>query len=413
MTGAARRGSYGDVFRVREFTALWCTVALSRGGSQLARVALAVLAFQRTGSPAVTALVYALTLLPAIVGGSFLGRLADRYPRRDLLVVCAWSRAGLVALIAVPGIPLPVLCGLVFVVQLIESPAKAAQMALLPDILTGETHSLGVAAVTLTSQIVSLVAFPLGGVLVGLLGPNGALALTAAVFAAMAPVTKLGLHHRPATRPSGPGDEERSRGLRGGGRLILGSPPLRSLLALALLAGFYVIPEVLAAPYAAELGRGTTEVGLLMAAMPVGNVAGVFLLTRFVPAGARLRWLGPLAVASGLPLVFSAMAPGFVPSLLLWGLVGLLSAYQVTANTEFVRIVPRERRGEALGLASSLLVTGQGAGMLLGGLLADGVGVSPTLAIAGVAGCLAGIPPALGWRRARQELPREAYAPAG
>ncbi|WP_432863817.1 MFS transporter [Microbispora rosea] len=412
MAVGARRASYGDVFRTGEFTALWCTVALSRGGSQLARVALAVLAFQRTGSPAVTALVYALTLLPAIIGGSLLGRLADRFPHRDLLVVCAWSRAGLVALIAVPGIPLPVLCGLVFVVQVIESPAKAAQMALLPEILTGEIYSLGVAAITLTTQIVTLVAFPLGGVLVGLLGPNGTLVLTAAAFATMAPVTRFGLRRRPATSPSGPG-ETRSPGRRGGGRLILGSPPLRSLLALALLAGFYVIPEVLAAPYAAELGRGTTEVGLLMAAMPVGNVVGVFLLTRFVPADVRLRWLGPLAVVSALPLVLSAMLPGFVPSLLLWGLVGLLSAYQVTANTEFTRIAPRERRGEALGMASSLLVAGQGAGMLLGGLLADGVGVSSTLAIAGVAGCLAGIPPALGWRRARQELPREVYAPGG
>ncbi|MFC7643743.1 hypothetical protein ACFQX6_25435 [Streptosporangium lutulentum] len=54
-----------------EFRALWFAVVLSRGGTQLARVALAVLAYQRTGSPAVTALVYALTLLRAIIGGRF------------------------------------------------------------------------------------------------------------------------------------------------------------------------------------------------------------------------------------------------------------------------------------------------------------------------------------------------------
>ncbi|MDP9845395.1 MFS transporter [Streptosporangium lutulentum] len=387
-----------------EFRALWFAVVLSRGGTQLARVALAVLAYQRTGSPAVTALVYALTLLPAIIGGSFLGGLADRYPRRELLVVCALSRAGLVALIAIPGIPLWILCVLVFVVQMIESPAKAAQMALLPDMLTGEAYSTGLAAIVLTGQIVSLVAFAAGGVLVGAIGTSGTLFLNAVAFALMALIIRWGLPHSPAARLTEPGDRwwPRFRDPDGGARLILGSPRLRSLLALALLAGFYVVPEVLAAPYAAELGLGTAEVGLLMAVMPVGNVVGVFLITRFVPPDLRLRSMGPLAIASSVPLVFSALFPGFVPSLILWTLVGVLSAYQVTANAEFVRIAPRERRGQVLGLASSVLVAVQGAGMILGGVLADHVGVSLTLVLAGVAGSLMGVLAAVSWHRARQ-----------
>jgi MFS family permease len=189
----------------------------------------------------------------------------------------------------------------------------------------------------------------------------------------------------------------------GGARLILSSPPLRSLLALALLAEFYVVPEVLAAPYAAELGLGTAEIGLLMAVMPMGSVAGVFLFTRFVPPPLRLRLLGPLAITSSLPLVFSALFPGLVPSLVLWTLVGVLSAYQVTTNAEFVRIAPRDRRGQVLGLASSMLVAAQGASMIFGGVLADHVGVSRTLALAGVAGCPVGVLTAVGWHRARQD----------
>ncbi|SDL94309.1 MFS transporter [Nonomuraea jiangxiensis] len=399
MTGETRQETYAALFKVAEFRALWSTVALSRGGTQLARVALAILAFQRTGSPVVTSLVYALTLLPAIVGGSFLGGLADRYPRREVLVACALSRAGLIALIAIPGIPLPVLCALLFVVQLLDSPAKAAQMALLPDLLPDRLYALGVAAVTLTSQIVTLLAFAVGGALVGTLGPNNTLLLTAASFVLMGLITKWRLRRRPAARDDGRGT--RNRGTGGGVRLILASPPLRNLLALALLAGFYVVPDVLATPYAAELGLGTTEIGLLMAAMPVGNLAGVYLFTRFVPPARRLRWMAPMAVASSLPLVFSELIPGFLPSLATWALVGLLSAYQVTANTEFVRLVPHDRRGQALGVASSLLVTAQGAGMLLSGLLADHVGVLRTLVLAGVVGCLVGLFPALGWRRAR------------
>ncbi|MEV6864842.1 hypothetical protein AB0M44_28025 [Streptosporangium subroseum] len=56
--------------------------------------------------------------------------------------------------------------------------------------------------------------------------------------------------------------------------------------------------------------------------------------------------LGPLALTASLPLLASALLPGVVPSLVLWALVGVLSAYQVTANAEFVRITPTERPGE-------------------------------------------------------------------
>ncbi|MGV9539278.1 MFS transporter [Streptosporangium sandarakinum] len=413
MSEAARPATYRAVFGVAEFRALWLTAVLSRAGTQIARVALAVLAYQRTGSPAVTALVYALTLLPAIVGGSVLGGLADRYPRRTLLAVCALSRAALVALIAVPGIPLTFLCALVFLVQLIDSPARTAQMAMTPDILTGEAYSLGVAALTLTNQLIALVAFAAGGVLVAAVGPGGSLLVNAAAFALMAPVARWGLRHRPAARPGRPGGRRRPRAPEGGARRILASPPLRSLLALALLAGFHVVPESLAAPYAAELGLGSREVGLLMASIPLGTVAGVFLFTRFVPLPARLASLGPLAVAAGLPLVLSALLPGLVPALALWALSGLLSAYQVTANTEFTRLAPPERRGRLLGLAGSALTGAQGVGMILSGVLADHLGVSRTLAVAGAGGCLAGLLAAAGWRRARRAPEVHAPAPSG
>ena len=62
--------------------------AQSQIGDQLASVALSVLVFDRTGSGLATAATYALTFLPAVVGGIVLTGLADRYPRRTLIVAC-------------------------------------------------------------------------------------------------------------------------------------------------------------------------------------------------------------------------------------------------------------------------------------------------------------------------------------
>ena len=50
-------------------------------------MALSVLVFERTSSAILTALTYALTFLPALVGGALLSSLADQLPRRQVMVV--------------------------------------------------------------------------------------------------------------------------------------------------------------------------------------------------------------------------------------------------------------------------------------------------------------------------------------
>src|SRR5215475_10114997 len=94
--------TFGDVVRVREYRAIWLADAQSIAGDQIARVSLAILVFERTGSTGLTALVYALTYMPAIVGGTFLAGIADRFPRRDVMVCCDLIRAVLFGVVAIP-----------------------------------------------------------------------------------------------------------------------------------------------------------------------------------------------------------------------------------------------------------------------------------------------------------------------
>lgn len=115
------RGRYNfrDALAVAEFRALWSAEVISVCGDQLARVALSVLVFERTSSAALTALTYALTFVPAVLGGALLAGLADRFPRRAVLVTADVVRAGLAGLMALPWMPLPILWTLVFGLALI------------------------------------------------------------------------------------------------------------------------------------------------------------------------------------------------------------------------------------------------------------------------------------------------------
>lgn len=380
---------FRSVFADREFRWLWGAGVQSMVGDQLARVALSVLVFQRTDSTLLTAAVYALTFLPAFLGGLLLGGLADRYPRRAVLIGCDLVRAGLLAAMAIPAMPLLAIAALLTVATMVGAPFKAAEPALLADIFGGERYVTALGLRTATYQSSQLVGFALGGVAVAAVGAHTALAIDAASFAISAVVLRWGLAARPAARTAAhdSGDSQGS-GFVGGLRLVVQSRQLRLLLGLSCLAGVWVIPEGLAVPYAAAVGGGPAAVGWLLAASPAGNVVGALLISRCVRPELRAGLLGPLAVAAGLPLMLCAFHPGLALTLALWALAGVCSAYQVPLVAEYIEAVPHRRRGQAMGLASAALLAVQGVGLLAGGALAQGVGVVPTIAFSGVFGAV-------------------------
>ena len=134
--GISSQATFRAVFAMREFRALWLAQLLSVAGDQLARVAITVLVYDRTHSALWTAVTYAVTLLPWLLGGVALSGVADRFPRRDVLVVCDVARMALVSLMVLvtmlvtSGWALGVIVGLLFIVTLFDSPFKAARAAL-------------------------------------------------------------------------------------------------------------------------------------------------------------------------------------------------------------------------------------------------------------------------------------------
>ena len=107
-----QQGTYGTLFANSEFRALWLAQILSVLGDQLARVALTLLVYDRTRSPLLAAVTFAASVLPVFVGGLVLSPLADRLPRRAVMIACDLARMVLVLIMAIPGVPLPVLVGL-------------------------------------------------------------------------------------------------------------------------------------------------------------------------------------------------------------------------------------------------------------------------------------------------------------
>jgi hypothetical protein len=154
---APERARFRDVLGVAEFRVLLIAQAQSRVGDQLARVALALLVYDRYSSAALTTLVYALTYLPPLLSAPFLSGLADRYPRRTVMVVTDVVRACLVALMVIPGLPLPVIAALVVLLTCPQPLFSAARNATIPSILTGDRFTVGMSIVNVTDFVSQLV----------------------------------------------------------------------------------------------------------------------------------------------------------------------------------------------------------------------------------------------------------------
>ena len=124
------KAGYVSLLRNREYVGLLLSSLVSMIGDQLAAVALTVLVFERTNSPLLASATYAATFLPVVIGAPLLGGLADRMPRRRVLVAADLIRAGLFGVMALPGLPIWLLLGILVLAVTVEAPWSAARSPL-------------------------------------------------------------------------------------------------------------------------------------------------------------------------------------------------------------------------------------------------------------------------------------------
>ncbi|SDW67451.1 Predicted arabinose efflux permease, MFS family [Amycolatopsis xylanica] len=392
-----RPASFRAVFAIGEFRGLLAAHVLSVAGDQLARLALTILVWQQTSSPSLTALTFAVSYVPDVLGGLVLAAVADRFSRRTVMVATDLARAVVVAAMALPGVPLVVRVGLLVVVQLAAVPFTAARQAVLPELLDGDRLVAGTGILSMTYQCGLAFGFGGGAAVVDALSPAGALWVDAGTFLISAALLRATLRpHRPAG--SAAPKAGRWPTITAGWRLVAADKRLLALLGIACCSGFYVVPEGLAVPYAAELGANS-QLGWLLAANPLGTIAGVVVLKRLAPSR-RLALLGPLAAASSLVLLPTGWAPSVLVSALLWGLSGAFSAHDMVTQATYVRLAPDARRGQALGVAGAAFRAAQGLAIVLSGLLAQAIAPSLVIAVFAAAGVLGAMAAATGWARA-------------
>ncbi|HEY8473341.1 MAG TPA: MFS transporter [Natronosporangium sp.] len=369
-----RKVTFGEIFGIAEYRAIFASTQLSWVGEYMAKAAVMALVFAQTQSVLLSAASFALSYAPWLVGGPFLATLAERYRYKRVMISCDLLRAALIAAVAIPGLPLPVMLVLVFCVALLAPPGQAARSATLPLVLTGERVVLGLAVNQSSGQATQVIGY-FAGAVVAIINPYAALLCNAGTFLLSALILSYGLKDRPPAMRK----EHRSHLLRETGegfRMVFGTPALRVIAILVFTSMlFAIVPEGLAAGWASEHADGDRTrqgfyQGLIMVANPLGYAVGVLLIARLLMPTTRRKLIPVLAVLSPLALVPAIGNPQLAIVVAMTVASGVAMAGMTpTLNGLFVQALPNGFRARAYGVMNSGMQVIQGFAIISTGLL--------------------------------------------
>jgi hypothetical protein len=366
-----------------------CTGQLiSVAGSSIAAVALTVLVYRRTASPLLASLTFSLAFVPYLLGGPLLSGVVERSRPRRLATGCDATSAAVAAAMAWPGMPVPALLGLLFVIGTLSSLGSGSRAVLVRATVSYESYVPARSLMRIGAQIAQIGGNAGAGLLLVVVTPEGALLFNAASFAVSASVVRavVGDHGH-----LGGADRPRVGWWRGA-REVLGIAELRPLLLAGWLVPMLsVAPEAVAAPYVALHHGASDLVGLWLTALPVGLIAGDVLAVRFLGLDRQRRWVAPAVVAGFVPYLVFVLSPGVAVALPLLVLSGLCCFYGLGLDARVRDAAPPHLFTRTMTLNSAGLMALQGIGFTAAGAMAELIGAPATIAAAGAAGILVSI----------------------
>ncbi|MGK5631927.1 MFS transporter [Streptomyces sp. URMC 123] len=370
-----RTGTFRSL-RVRNYRLFATGQVISNTGTWMQRITQDWLVLGLTGSAAAVGVTTALQFLPMLLFGLYGGVIADRFPKRRLLVITqtAMGLTGLaLAVLTLSGHVqvwhVQLMAFVLGMVTVVDNPARQAFVAEMvgPDDLRN--------AVSLNSanfQSARLIGPAVAGVLITAVGSGWAFLLNGLSF--IAPVTGLLMMraaelHRVERAPRGKGQ------LREGLRYVAGRPELIWPIVLVGFVGTFGFnfPIWLSAYVDRVFHAGAGTYGLLNTLMAIGSLAGALLAAR--RGTSRHRLLIGAALLFGVLEIVAALSPTFwvfAALLVPIGMFGL--TINVTANSSIQLATDPVMRGRVMSLFMMVFMGGTPIGAPLVGWVTDTCG---------------------------------------
>ncbi len=371
----------------RDFRLFWCGQVISLSGTWMHSVAQSWLVYSLTHSPLYLGLIASLSSLPILLFTVFGGMVADRYPKRTVLIVTQF-------LSAVPALFVAILADLhIITVWHVGAAALALGIINAFDVPTRQSFLVEVVDRSAITNAIALnsAAFNgarilgpvIAGFVIALVGIPACFYLNAlsfiAVLFALSRIRARGVIPREG--------KSMRQDLAAGWRFVVREPSVFPIMALIAIFSLFGIPYMILLPVLADdvLGAGVTGLSLLVASAGIGSFVAAMSMALRGDAANKEKFMPWPALVFSLAITLIPFSDNLYISMLLmwfagWGVVSFLAA----ANSFIQHAVPDALRGRVMSLYTLVFLGLAPIGNSLIGVLAHSVGTPLSLKLTGL-----------------------------
>jgi MFS family permease len=382
--------------RIRNFRLYITGMVISYTGTWMLRIAQGFLVLDLTdNSPIALGVTTALMYLPLVLVGSWSGVLADRYPKRTLLIGTASLMGVLALVLGVLDISghavlwqVYVLVFLYGVVSAIDQPTR---LSFVVEMVGPDSLANAVGLNSAQANATRLVGPALAGILIYALGTGPVILIYC--FSILGVIGALLLMH-PEDLYEVPRVERAKGQFREGVRYILASRDMRTVFLTVVILGSLAMTQETVLPLMAThvFDGGSRLYGLLAVTLAIGSFAGALLAAR--RGRPSVTFFSTFAFLYGTVTVLTAFMPSALAMALALPFMGILQITCITAANANVQLsVAQHLRGRVMALYMTCLLGGAPLGALLAGWIAE---VSSPRVAMFVSGVLAAVAAGLG-----------------
>ncbi|MGE3270561.1 MAG: MFS transporter [Chloroflexota bacterium] len=388
--------------RHRDFRLFWFGQVVSNTGSWMQSIAQAWLILRLTDSPLALGTLTMLQALPVLLLGLFGGVIADRFPKRKLLLftqttMCAQAVA-LGILTYTDQIQIWQLYLLALSLGTLNALDNPTRQTLVSELVPGDDLPNAVALNSLSFNTSRLVGPAIGGVTIAVVGVAGCFLLNALSFLGV--IISLALI---SARPLVPAVDRRRGAIilqvREGLRYARNTPDVLFVVILMAAIGTFGYNFQTILPLIAEyvVNANAASFGLLMSAMALGSVASALMMASRGQVSRRRIFIGAIGFSVLLFAVsFASSWYALIPLLVLLGAFSIL--FGSSANAHLQMVTPPALRGRVMSIYTLLFLGSTPIGSMIVGTLAEHQGVQ--IAVAEMAMfCMVGVAAGLVYMR--------------
>lgn len=386
----SRRPGFAKTFSalgVRNYRLFAGGALVSNVGTWMQRVAQDWLVLKVSNdSAAALGITTGLQFLPLLILSPIAGVIADRFPKRTVLMITQAAMmlfAGLLGVLAITGLAelwhIYVLAFLFGAAAAVDSPARQAFVNEMigPERLVNAV-SLNSASFNLGRMIGPAVA----GVLIAALGEGaGATGWVILVNGLSYGAVIWSLKRMRSEELHPPPLLERGKGqLRDAVRYVRSRNDIMLVMGVVFFAGTFGLNfQMTTALMATEVfGKGAGGYGVLGSFVAVGSIAGA--LTGARRTSTRQRLVVVSGLCFGAVVVVAGLMPNYVTFALFLPVVGVTSMTMITAATSFVQLAVRsDMRGRVMAIYMAVFMGGTPVGAPMLGVVSDHFGARWTL----------------------------------